>query len=513
MTQHTPLHISNDYILESDVNVSFATLFTMTEEEYDDWLVALARVIKSSWEERGEPPVSCGNESAIAKDFLKLSNTDEVVKVLVNESTGEKNCLHSKLHISAANYFFANRATSQDLNDSGGTSLHKVWVLEPESKNTKKILNGLKRQVKNDSFFKFAPKVREGDRFSQGITDGYEWIKKYISQPIPNTGIFFENWDSHISRTAGRALKISSGYFKKLISDGFVEEHHYKNRNPKSVDLRQPILIRIYDTNTRIFPNSFELLSKGVGMGGNFPSAIAKHLYQTYTKPSLETQIIYDSSSGYGGRLVGALSLNRDRHIHYVGTDPNPDHFLDEYGITRYEYLAEFFHSVVRNQYQTTTDIFTLGSEEIHKDRNFQKYKGKVDFIFTSPPYFFAEGYSDDENQSYKKFPTYDEWRDGFLKRTLQTCVEWLREDRHLCWNIADIAHKGVHYPLEYDSRKILTDLGMEYQGNYQMLLSGGVSNQQVKNWTRLPSTKNFATINGSFRKTESIFVFYKPKK
>ena len=51
-----------------------------------------------------------------------------------------------------------------------------------------------------------------------------------------------------------------------------------------------------------------------------------------------------------------------------------------------------------------TYDVFTDGSELIGNNPEFQKYKGKLDMVFTSPPYFNREQYSQDENQSFKIF-------------------------------------------------------------------------------------------------------------
>ena len=56
--------------------------------------------------------------------------------------------------------------------------------------------------------------------------------------------------------------------------------------------------------------------------------------------------------------------------------------------------------------------------------------------VFTSPPYFDREQYSEDEEQSYKSYPQYDDWRDNFLKPTLTNWYESLRNDRYLLWNI-----------------------------------------------------------------------------
>ena len=36
--------------------------------------------------------------------------------------------------------------------------------------------------------------------------------------------------------------------------------------------------------------------------------------------------------------------MSSRKKIHYVGTDPNPDNFLDEEGISRYEYMAKFYN-------------------------------------------------------------------------------------------------------------------------------------------------------------------------
>jgi DNA modification methylase len=88
--------------------------------------------------------------------------------------------------------------------------------------------------------------------------------------------------------------------------------------------------------------------------------------------------------------------------------------------------------------------LYQYGSEEIGKH-----ISKEVDLVFTSPPYFNREAYSNDNTQSYKKFSNYDSWRDGFLRPTLETCVKWLKKDRYLLWNIADIQIGGKYLPLE----------------------------------------------------------------
>jgi DNA modification methylase len=181
---------------------------------------------------------------------------------------------------------------------------------------------------------------------------------------------------------------------------------------------------------------------------------------------------------------------------------------MDELGITKYAFLANYFNSVIRSPYKNTYEIFTTGSEIIDKDRRFHKYKGQIDFIFTSPPYFAAEAYSEDESQSYKKFDNYAAWRDGFLRRTLEIAVEYLKRKRYLCWNIADVALGGKMLPMENDTREILEDLGMEYKGLYKMALKATTATHKLKH--SMPTTRNFCNVNGVFKKYEPVFVFWK---
>ena len=124
--------------------------------------------------------------------------------------------------------------------------------------------------------------------------------------------------------------------------------------------------------------------------------------------------------------------------------------------------------------------------------------------VFTSPPYFDREQYSEDEEQSYKSYPQYDDWRDNFLKPTLVNAYESLRNDRYLLWNIADIKiGTNKFHPLEQDSIDILLSLGADYQGKLKMLMTSMVGVNQSK-------VKNAVKVNGKYLKYEPIFVFYK---
>ena len=153
---------------------------------------------------------------------------------------------------------------------------------------------------------------------------------------------------------------------------------------------------------------------------------------------------------------------------------------------------------------KNTYHVFQEGSEHIGEHPDFQQYKGKLDFAFTSPPYFDREQYSADEEQSFRSYPMYHDWRDNFLKPTLTNAFNSLKSDRYLLWNIADIKiGKETFHPLEQDSVDIIESLGGEYKGKLKMLMSSMIGIDQS-------NVKNSVKIGGTAMKYEPIFIFYK---
>ena len=154
---------------------------------------------------------------------------------------------------------------------------------------------------------------------------------------------------------------------------------------------------------------------------------------------------------------------------------------------------------------KNTYHVFQEGSEHIKYHNDFQQYRGKLDMVFTSPPYFDREQYSDDDEQSFKAYPMYSDWRDNFLKPTLTNAYESLRSNRYILWNIADIkTGKDTFHPLEQDSIDIIESLGGKYQGKLKMLMASMVGVDQS-------NVKNKVDVDGVTVKYEPIFIFHKP--
>lgn len=159
-----------------------------------------------------------------------------------------------------------------------------------------------------------------------------------------------------------------------------------------------------------------KLLVNAINMSAYIPAqfkpTLAKSMYNFFG-----AQNVLDFSMGWGDRLVGFLASDAQS---YVGIDPNTK--LHE----PYKKIASYC-----NTDKATRFICSPAEDTDLSDV-------KVDFVFTSPPYFDTEKYSEEETQSWKRYPETDDWLKGFLFPTLEKCWSCLEEGGRICVNISD---------------------------------------------------------------------------
>ena len=157
----------------------------------------------------------------------------------------------------------------------------------------------------------------------------------------------------------------------------------------------------------------------GGGFATNYKTMNAKALFERYTP---KNGTIYDFASGFGGRMLGALSSKNN--YTYIAVEPCEETFKNL--------------QVLGQHIETTTgrinsyELHMVGSEE------FVGEPCSVDFAFSSPPYFNLEQYSNEETQCYVKYPSLDEWIENYVKKTIENIHIMLKDDCHYAVNIAD---------------------------------------------------------------------------
>jgi hypothetical protein len=520
MTTKKYFYEKNEWLLNPETNLKYEDILNLRYSEFESWVDFFRKKVIETWDTTDAPPKVGSNEAEIIEQFSKLQGY-KVHKFEEFDDDGNEVIFNFNKFATPVNQFFPAMYKTKiggSAYDKPKPSIYDIFV---DDQYLPLFIRQMRRLTRQDGMYRFSKTLHMGnpDFHNSHIQSGKEWIEKWAD------GDVMKGYDFCLSQANSKieSPPVNAEEVKELYKAGKLQYKHISSLKgadwgediDKLVDIdKQPIQICIYPLGQRIFPEATAAFRIGMGSqpAVNFPPLTAKYLYKRFTEHIKDQEVIniYDPSAGWGGRILGAMSLD-DRSLHYIGNDPNTENHIEELGISRYEYLANYFNENTVGAsnsfwgHKNTFEIFQTGSEIIHLDPRFQKYKGKLDFVFTSPPYFDRERYSDDESQSFKKFNNYESWRDGFLRPTLETAYEYLRNDRWILWNIADIkVGKDKWFPLEQDSIDILTGLGCEYRGKIRMAMSQmtGVD---------MSGLKNSMKINGTVYKYEPIFMFYRP--
>lgn len=160
-----------------------------------------------------------------------------------------------------------------------------------------------------------------------------------------------------------------------------------------------------------------------------------------------------DPSCGWGVRLLAAAKLG----LKYRGFDVNT---------ALLERLEEFAGDIVRRK-PFDYEIIGHGSEIYRKE-----LKGTGDLVFTSPPYFGLEDYSQDPGQSVAKYPGYEGWKKGFLQPMMKNMFRYLKPGRYCLINIKDYQK----FDLIAATQEAAKMAGFEYKGTETLAVISRIS-------------------------------------
>ena len=234
-------------------------------------------------------------------------------------------------------------------------------------------------------------------------------------------------------------------------------------------------------------------------VASQFKPSIAKGFYDYF-----QSDKVLDFSAGWGDRLAGFYCGDTTKH--YVGIDPNTNNHPN------YKKQVEFYekHRTMFEQ-EKKVDLICSPAEDV----DFTKYENYFDTIFTSPPYFNVEKYSDEDTQSYKRYTNIDSWNEDFLHSTLGKLIFTLKKDGIIAVNISDVYSAPDKGYLEICNpmNDYLKSQGMEYYGCIGMEMtkrfnSGGAGNAKSEYFNEGLKEKTQETQNTAFG--EPIWIWKK---
>ena len=207
----------------------------------------------------------------------------------------------------------------------------------------------------------------------------------------------------------------------------------------------------------------------------NFKPMNARAVWE-YICPTMWGNVL-DFSSGYGGRMLGAMTSRMA--YNYTGIDPN----------TRTFQGLEALGTLLDEQGQGRGfSMNCMPSEE------FDPEPGFYDAAFSSPPYFNLETYTDEPTQCMNRYTNLDLWFDGYVAPTLEMIHRALAADAIYAVNIADYKTGKDQFAIVDQWKDLSEKVGFKYVETIDMLLNvrPGVGNNKL----------------GKAYKSEGIYVF-----
>ena len=186
-------------------------------------------------------------------------------------------------------------------------------------------------------------------------------------------------------------------------------------------------------------------------VASQFKPSIAKAFYDYFGSVN-----VLDFSAGWGDRLAGFYCGETTKS--YVGIDPNTNNHPN------YQRQVEFYkkHQTFFEQ-EKKVDLIPLPAEDV----DFTKYKEHFDTVFTSPPYFNTEKYSEHDTQSFRRYSEIDSWNKDFLHKALGNIIPAMKTGGILAVNIADVycAKKKGYLDICNPMNDFIKSQGLKYRG------------------------------------------------
>jgi hypothetical protein len=229
-------------------------------------------------------------------------------------------------------------------------------------------------------------------------------------------------------------------------------------RSPMDVFRDDELLLAALERAWRVWPDRFganpsslrRMLKTfpGTASVSNFRPTLARAIISRYSPAA---GVVVDFSAGFGGRLVGALSLNR----RYVGIEPSARQVAG---------LRRTIRALEGIAPDSTASIHHGCAEDVM--RNWPT--SRPDLVFSSPPYYDWERYSGHRTQSYRRYRSYAEWLTGFLEPVIECSYAMLKPGGRLVLNVSN----GQRLPTPEVVERLAKTVGFRLEDRLPLLLA-----------------------------------------
>jgi 16S rRNA G966 N2-methylase RsmD len=200
---------------------------------------------------------------------------------------------------------------------------------------------------------------------------------------------------SRLKRFSGKIIdkEILSGLFVGIKTFKHFCHHYYSVKNKSNLSMTEAfadddLLMKVIHNRMGIsYKETFNITGNMIRQGFRnshvafaasiFKPSVAKTIYDHFAP---ENSIVLDISAGFGQRMLGAMASRKVSK--YIGIDPWKETIET---LTKIKNFYSFDNKV---------ELICNGSENV-------KLNQKIDFCFSSPPFYNKEMYNDNSSQAY----------------------------------------------------------------------------------------------------------------
>jgi hypothetical protein len=186
----------------------------------------------------------------------------------------------------------------------------------------------------------------------------------------------------------------------------------------------------------------------GTASVSNFRPTLARAIIARYSQPG---SVVLDFSAGFGGRLVGSLTLKR----HYIGIEPSARQVAG---------LRRTIRALDCSAQESTARIYRGCAEDVMG----RWRTARPDLVFSSPPYYDWERYSGHRSQSYRRYRNYEQWLTGFLEPVIEYSHRIMEPGGRLVLNVSN----GQRLPTPEVVERFASKVGFRIEDRLPLLLA-----------------------------------------
>lgn len=323
------------------------------------------------------------------------------------------------------------------------------------------------------------PEVALGQWFDRqaAITESLDY---YFD--IPDSDIFYgDTFAGRLSAGYGRICKnINFEKFyttRKLYANDFEYTFGLMKAMFEDFKIRNSLAApAFFDHICKIENSDYSQFWTDFMMGANRASVFNPVTYRGIIDKLFVGDTIFAPVMGWNAYQFGFYS---SKFKHFVATDVIPE--VVDNGRKLHQRFQDYRDSSIFEIDDKTVDLYCCPSEELDKRHGFiDKYRGKIDGVLFSPPYFDLEIY-DSQDQSFTNYPDYQTWLEKYWSETVKLSAEVLRPGGKFAFVISDYTNKAKQKVTISEDMKKVAEQVMPQIARYKVQWSAVAGSRQAK--------------------------------